>query len=252
MPAIDEQIFQSRMEMDSDNQKEEIFPGKTPRVLIIFFSFSGQTSGLLNQLSLGLKEVGAVVEFEKLRPVNQLLFPVGSVISTLVMMLTTFVRSRVPIQELSSIADRGNYDLIILAGPTWSFNPSGPVLALLDRDGKKILAGQTVLPLISCRGYWRMHWYGLRSLLKKCGAMVPNVIAFSHPMPEPWRSIGVFLKIAGKNPEKSKIFGRHYTRYGHSKTQRDEAWRFGLQIGEALRRGQSLAEMDFRTPTALP
>jgi len=252
MPAIDEQIFQSRIGTDLDNQKEEIFPEKTPRVLIIFFSFSGQTSGLLNQLSLGLKEVGAVVEFEKLRPVRPLRFPVGNVFSTIVMMLTTFVRSRVPIQNLSSAAGRGDYDLIILAGPTWSFNPSGPVLTLLDRDGNKILAGQTVLPLISCRGYWRMHWYGLRSLLKKCGATVPNVIAFSHPMPEPWRTIGVFLKIAGKSPEQSKIFGRYYTRYGHSKKQRDEAWRFGLQIGEALCRGQSLAKMDFRTPTALP
>ena len=46
MPAIDEQIFQAWVGMDLDNQKEEIFPEKTPRVLIIFFSFSGQTSGL--------------------------------------------------------------------------------------------------------------------------------------------------------------------------------------------------------------
>ena len=238
--------------MDLQHQKEEIPSEKTPRVLFIFFSFSGQTSGLLNQFSLGMKEVGAEVIFEKLRPIRPLRFPVGSVFSTLVMMLTTFVRRRVPIQELSPAAGSGDYDLIILAGPTWSYNPSGPVLSLLDRDGKRILAGQTVLPLISCRGYWRMHWYGLRSLLKKCGALVPNVIAFSHPVSEPWRTVGVFLKIAGRNPEQSKVFGRRYTHFGHSKKQRDEAWRFGMQIGEALRRGRSLAEIDFRTPTALP
>jgi hypothetical protein len=167
-------------------------------------------------------------------------------------MLTTFLRFRVPIQDISSAADNRDYDLIILAGPTWSYNPSGPVLSLLDRDGKRIFSGQTVLPLISCRGYWRFHWYGLRALLKKCRAEVPNVIAFSHPMPEPWRTIGVFLKIAGKNPEKLKRFSRVYSRYGHSKEQRDEAWRFGMKIGEALLRGRSLAKIDFRTPTALP
>jgi hypothetical protein len=238
--------------MELQQKKAEMATEKPPRVLIIFFSFSGQTSGILSQLAAGLKELGAEVDYEKLRPVEPLHFPVGNIISTFIMMITTFLRFRVPIQDISSAPDNRDYDLIILAGPTWSYNPSGPVLSLIDRDGKRIFCGQTVLPLISCRGYWRFHWYGLRALLRKCRATVPNVVAFSHPMKEPWRTIGVFLKIAGKNPEKLKRFSRVYSRYGHSKEQRDEAWRFGMQIGEALRRGRSLAKIDFRTPTALP
>ena len=238
--------------MELQQQKEEITTEKALRVLIIFFSFSGQTSGILSQFAAGLKELDVEVDYEKLRPVKPLRFPVGNVFSTFIMMLTTFLRLRVPIQDISSAPDNRDYDLIILAGPTWSYNPSGPVLSLLDRDGKRIFCGQTVLPLISCRGYWRLHWYGLRRLLKKCRATVPNVVAFSHPMKEPWRTIGVFLKIAGKNPERLKRFGRVYTRYGHTKEQRDEAWRFGMQIGEALRRRRSLSEIDFRTPIALP
>ena len=242
----------TRKGMELQKQKEGIMAGKTPRVLIIFFSFSGQTSGILSQLAAGLKELDVEVDYEKLRPMKPMRFPVGNVFSTFVLMLTTFLRFRVPIQDLSSTPDSRDYDLIILAGPTWSYNPSGPVLSMLDRDGKRIFCGQTVLPLISCRGYWRLHWYGLRALLKKCRAEVPNVIAFSHPMKEPWRTIGVFLKIAGKNPERLKIFSRVYSRYGHSKEQRDEAWRFGMQIGEALRRSRSLSKLDFRTPKALP
>ncbi len=238
--------------MEFKQQQEEITTEKTPRVLIIFFSFSGQTSGILGQLAAGLKELDVEVDYEKLRPVKPLSFPVGNVFSTFVLMLTTFLRFRVPIQDLSSAPDNRDYDLIILAGPTWSYNPSGPVLSMLDRDGKRIFCGQTVLPLISCRGYWRFHWYGLRALLKKCRADVPNVVAFSHPMQEPWRTIGVFLKIAGKNPERLKRFSRVYPRYGHSKEQRDEAWRFGMKIGEALLRGRSLANIDFHTPIALP
>ena len=238
--------------MELQQKTKGIMTGKTPRVLIIFFSFSGQTSGILSQLAAGLKELDVEVSYEKLRPVKPLRFPVGNVFSTFVLMLTTFLRFRVPIQDLSSKPDNRDYDLIILAGPTWSYNPSGPVLSMLDRDGKRIFCGRTVLPLISCRGYWRFHWYGLRALLKKCRATVPNVVAFSHPMKEPWRTVGVFLKIAGKNPEKLKGFSRVYASYGHSREQRDEAWRFGMQIGEALRRGRSLSKLDFRTPTALP
>jgi hypothetical protein len=226
--------------------------GKTPHVLVLFFSFSGQTVGLVNQLAAGLKDQGAQVVLEKLRPVKPLRFPVGSIFSTIGLMMTTFLRFRIPIQKLSPRAVKQNYDLIILAGPTWSYNPSGPVLALLDRDGRALFLDRTVLPLISCRGYWRLHWYGLRRLLRKSGATVPNVIVFSHPAKEPWRTIGVFLKIAGKNPERAGIIGRHYRRYGHSRKQWDEAWRFGLQIGEALRRQGPLSQLDFHTQLALP
>ncbi len=224
---------------------------EAPRVLVVYFSFSGQTSGILTHLAAGLKEQGVVVETEKLQPVTPLRFPIGNVPATLAMMLITFFRNRVPIQPLSELA-RSRYDCIILAGPTWSYNPSGPVLSLIDRDGKALFAGQTVVPLISCRGYWRMHWYGLRHLLGRCGATVPNCIVFSHPSTEPWRTLGVFLKLAGKNPELSKIIGRFYRRYGHSKEQRDEAWRFGLMLGDALRQGRDLAGLDFHTPTAVP
>lgn len=221
-----------------------------PRVLLLYYSFSGQTVGVLNRLAAGLKEQGAVVVIEKIRPMAPLRFPIGTVFSTIKMMLTTFLRCRVAIEELSPAA-RGNFDLIILAGPTWSYNPSGPVLALLDRDGS-LFKGQTVLPLISCRGYWRMHWIGLRRLLENCGATIPNVIVFSHPNKEPWRTIGVFLKLAGKRPERSPFFGRYYIKYGHSKEQLHEAWRFGLQIAESLKEKLPLTALHFNSKTSRP
>jgi hypothetical protein len=205
----------------------------------------------LNRLHGGLKKAGVEVVVEKIVPLQPWRFPFGTVLVTFLRMITTFFRQRMAIHPLPPICFE-KYDLIILAGPTWSYHPSGPVLALLDRDGPQLLKGQRVLPLISCRGYWRFHWWGLRRLLKKCGAVVVNVMVFSHPNSEPWRTIGVFLKLAGRNPERSRWFGRHYRRYGHSAGQRDEAFRFGLVIGETLLRSTSLQELDFRTPIALP
>jgi hypothetical protein len=221
------------------------------QVLLIYFSFSGQTGVLINRFATGLKEQGVEVFFEKLKPVKHLRFPVGGIFRTFAMMLTTFFRIRVPIQELSSKCDQ-EYDLIILAGPTWSYNPSGPVLFFLDKYGKEVLGGREVLPLISCRGYWKMHWMGLRRKLQKCGAHFSNVIAFSHPNLEPWCTIGVFLKIAGKNPERSGFIGKYYNRFGHSNEQMEEARRFGAQIGESLKGNTQLAEINFQTDLALP
>ena len=224
---------------------------KNGKVLFIYYSFSGQTGVLINRLAAGLKEQGIDVVYEKLKPVKHLRFPVGSITRTFVLMLTTFLRMRVPIRELSAKCSR-EYDLIILAGPTWSYNPSGPVLSFLDRDGRDVLGGREVLPLISCRGYWKMHWWGLQKKLVKCGARFSNLIAFSHPHPEPWRTIGVFLKIAGKNPERSGFVSKYYKRFGHSSEQMDEAFRFGVQIGEALKANTPIAAINFQTKLALP
>jgi len=234
-----------RKEMLSDS------PKKNNNVLLIYYSFSGQTGVLINRLATGLKEQGIDVYFEKLKPVRHLRFPVGSIFRTYLMMLTTFFRRRVPILELSDKCSQ-EYDLIILAGPTWSYNPSGPVLSFLDRDGKEVLGGREVLPLISCRGYWKAHWWGLQRKLAQCGAHYANMIAFSHPSPEPWRTIGVFLKIAGKNPERSGFISKHYSRFGHSNEQMEEAYRFGMQIGEAMKGNIALSEINFQTELALP
>ncbi|MEN8135435.1 MAG: hypothetical protein ABFS18_07855 [Thermodesulfobacteriota bacterium] len=226
-------------------------PDHTPKVLLLYYSFSGQTTGLLNNLGNGLRRKGVELSFVKLRPITPLRFPIGSIFATLKMMLTTTFRCRIAINDPeTSIWE--DYALIILAGPTWSYNPSGPILDLIDRFGPRLFNNKTVLPIISCRGYWRMHWYGLKSLLSKCGAKIPNRIVFSHPTPEPWRTLGVFLKIAGKAPERSKLIGRYYKRYGHSKQQLVEAEKLGGAIGRCLKHNRSLAELDLRSTIALP
>lgn len=221
------------------------------RVLILSYSFSGQTSCLLRQMQTALTQEGHLVTKERLAPCEPLKFPTGSFASCLKMMVTTFVRLRVPIHPLSP-ACREQFDLVLLGGPTWSYNPSGPILSLIDRDGASLFHNQTVLPVISCRGYWRLHHYGLSRMLRRCGAAVPNAIIFSHPSPEPWRTIGVFLKIAGKSPERWPLLGRRYPHFGHSKSQQEEAFHFGTLIGQALNQGTPLSALDFTSAIALP
>ncbi|OGQ86002.1 MAG: hypothetical protein A2512_09010 [Deltaproteobacteria bacterium RIFOXYD12_FULL_56_24] len=214
------------------------------KVLILFYSFSAQTSGLIHRLGAGLEGQGVQLTCERLQPITPRHFPIGTMPATLLMMFSTFLRVRIPIQPLSP-ACWEQYDLIVLAGPTWSYNPSGPVLSLLDRDGARLFAGRQVLPLISCRGYWRMHWLNLRWQLERCGARVVNRMIFTHPSKEPWRTIGVFLKLAGRVPERSRWLGRFYPRYGHSREQQDQAFAFGELIGQALKRGSSLTDLSF-------
>lgn len=220
------------------------------RILIISYSFSSQTRNLLNGLVEGLEESGVEVFWEQLNPVTELRFPIGSVGATLLMMVQTFFRKRYPVQPLNAKCFE-QWELIILAGPTWSYNPSGPVLFFLDRDGKRLFAGKTVLPFISCRGYWRVHYYGLKGLLRRCEAKVISPIVFSHPTPEPWRTVGVFLKLAGKVPEAgSSWFRRFYPKYGHSRQQVNDCRQVGFELGGNIIAGNPLERPLFPTPVA--
>ncbi len=220
------------------------------RILILQYSFSAQTRNLVRSMVEGLEEYPVSVFRERLNPVTDQHFPIGTIPKTVKKMIVTLFRQRVPIEPLSAPCFE-DYDLVILAGPTWSYNPSGPVMSLLDRDGERLFRDQVVLPVISCRGFWRAHWWGIRSLLKGLGATVPNGIIFSHPSKEPWCTIGVFLKLAGKVPEKMAFMQPHYKKYGHTRPQLAEARRFGELIGGALVQGNGLEELDFRTKMAI-
>lgn len=221
---------------------------KNKKVLILSYSFSSQTRNLLHGLISGLESKGVEIHWEQLSPEEELRFPIGTVPATFVMMLLTFLRKRYPVRPVSPICF-GQWDLVILAGPTWSYNPSGPVLSVIDRDGVKLFSGKNVLPFISCRGYWRMHFWGLRSLLRQCGAKVLAPIVFSHPTPEPWRTIGVFLKLAGKVPEAgSSWFRRFYPKYGHSREQVEHSRALGNYLGNFLQEGKGFDELSVPIP----
>ncbi len=213
------------------------------RVLILYYSFSSQTRNLLQAFADGLEDQGIEICWQQLKPLKKLQFPLGSVSATLAMMLKTFFRKRVEIEPIGRECF-SHWDLVVLAGPTWSYNPSGPILSLLDNDAG-LFDGKKVLPFISCRGYWRVHYWSLRHILKKKGAQVVNPLVFRHIGKEPWLTIGVFLKLVGKTPESGKSwFKKYYTKYGHSRGQVAQAKRVGTLFGEKLESNNGCEEID--------
>jgi len=206
---------------------------RAPRVCIIYFSLSGQSRGLINLLAAGIRSHGGEVEIEQIRALKRIGFPFNSISKTFYMMVLTFFRKRVTIEPLSQSCYR-NYDAYILAGPTWSYNPSGPILDLLDRFGKNLFEGKTVIPLISCRGYYRLHQRALNKMLEQCGARLEPGIVVSHPVAEPWSTIGVFLRSAGCRPERIPYLSRRYRHFGHSVDQLLQIKEKGAQICKRL------------------
>lgn len=213
------------------------------RVLIIYYSHSSQTRNLVSSFAGGLTKKGVEVDVEQLKPVEKLGFPLGSTFATFTMMVATFFRRRNPIHKVTITPKE--YDLVVVAGPTWSYNPSGPVLAFLDEYGE-LFANCLVLPFISCRGYWRFHYYILKMSLKIKGSKVLKPMVFKHVGPEPWRTIGVFLKLTGKVPESGKSWMRkYYRKFGHTKEQVAHAAILGEEAGVILNENKGVDAMHF-------
>ena len=186
------------------------------RVLILYYSYTQQTRMQLKNFITGLESAGIEVTQERLEPIKPYDFPLKNDFRLAEAMLVTFFQRRMAIRPVTENCF-GTWDCIVLAGPTWSYNPSGPVLDFLDRYGKEVCGGKLVIPFISCRSYWQLHYWTIKRCLGHHGSKVEKPIVFTHPVNEPWRSIGLLLTLRGKFAwQKHPWLRPHYPKYGHS------------------------------------
>lgn len=219
--------------MTSDELKDD---GSTPtkRVLIVYYSFSGQTQLLLQRMGTAMRDCGVDVNIERLQLVESIQFPFATWLQMSRVMVFSFFRWRVPIRPVDHLLSK-KWDLVILAGPTWSYNPSGPMLSFLDMYGAQLFGGARVMPFISCRSYWRTHYWGLSRILNRLGAEVMAPIVYLHSANEPWRTVGLFLQLVGRLPRlETSWFRKRYPRYGHSREQWQDAAEQGRKIARML------------------
>ena len=204
------------------------------RVLIVFYSFTQQTKLLLKKFVEGLDGEGIEVTLERLEPIAPYAFPFKTNFRLAKAMVGTFFRHRMTIHPVNDLCFT-DWDCIVLAGPTWSYHPSGPMLDFLDRYARQICQGKMVIPFISCRSYWRVHYWSVKHCLQRVGASTASPIVFEHPIREPWRFIGLVLQLRGKMGRKEKSwFRKHYPTYGHSKNQGNVAKAVGRQLALGL------------------
>ena len=204
------------------------------RVLIVYYSYTQQTKMLLKKFLLGLESKGIEVVLERLEPDAPFEFPFRSNRRLFMAMVATFFCKTMTIRPIAAHCHQ-KWDCIFVAGPTWSYNPSGPVLDFLRRYRSTLCSENVVVPFISCRSYWRWHVYLFRRLLGGQRCTVGRPIVFMHPQKEPWRVLGLILQLRGKVvPRQYAWWKRRYPAYGHSREQGEEALQVGRNLGSWL------------------
>jgi hypothetical protein len=208
------------------------------RVLVVYYSFTQQTRLLLKRFRAGLEQEGVEVVLERLEPLKPYEIPFRSNVRLASVMIRTFFRERTRVHPVGENCS-GPWDHIVLAGPTWSYHPSGPMLDFLDRFGNTICGGQDVTVFISCRSYWRIHDWSMKRALKKFGAKISDSIVYEHPIREPFRLMGLVLQLRGKMIRRENSwFRKHYPGYGHNKIQFEDSFDAGVRMAKDLNSNQ--------------
>src|SRR5215204_194580 len=123
------------------------------KILVIYFSQSGQQMRILQSLTKPFLDAGHEVILEELKPLERFPFP-WSAYEFFNAFPETFDQHPIPLQALSAITHR-DFDLVIIGYQPWFLTPSRPVSSFLQsKDGKRILQSRNVVTVLGCRNMW--------------------------------------------------------------------------------------------------
>jgi hypothetical protein len=145
------------------------------KVLVIYYSQSGQLGDIINSLSGPLAEAGNTVETIRVQPLKAYPFPWSgksffAVMPDCVLGVPTELR---PIQ-LKETA----YDFIVFGYQAWFLSPSIPSNSILNHPSiKAVLKNTPVVTITGARNMWISAMERIRKMLKETGARhVGNIV----------------------------------------------------------------------------
>lgn len=148
------------------------------KVLVIYFTQSGQQRRILEALLKPFADSGHEVHFEELKPVKPFPFP-WTAYQFFNAFPETFKQELLPLQPLSEKAF-GNHDLVILGYQPWFLTPSRPVSTFLQSgDAKRILNNRYVVTVLGCRNMWLGGQEKVKHWLRAANARLVGHIALA-------------------------------------------------------------------------
>ena len=147
-----------------------------PKVLIVYYTLSKQSGRVAEAMAKALEARGcavtnAMIEFTDERWVPKLSqFPMKRPFPQIVSILPAQLRHKTGEIRTPPEAQSGDYDLVLLASPTWWFQTSMPIRSYLESPaGKAILDGKPFATVSISRRYYSINLRQQRKLAEKDG-----------------------------------------------------------------------------------
>ncbi|MCP4916041.1 MAG: hypothetical protein GY913_03875 [Proteobacteria bacterium] len=149
----------------------------TKRVLVLWFSQSGQLGRVAEAFTQPLTDAGHEVCSVELKPLEP--FPFPWKVTQFFGIFPETVREVPVALEPVQIPD-GPWDRVILCSQIWFLSPSAVVASFLRSDAAAVLDGVPVLTLIGCRNMWVNGWRRLVRHIEARGGRVTDRVVVTH------------------------------------------------------------------------
>lgn len=145
------------------------------KILLIYYSQTGQLKDIVDQFSLPFIEDGIDVEIIRIETKERYAFPWTSK-RFFDVMPESVLGTPFSLEKINFIESA--YDLIVFAYQPWFLSPSIPANSLLKNpDFVKILKGTNVITLIGSRNMWICAQEKVKTFLKDAGAnLIGNIV----------------------------------------------------------------------------
>ena len=210
------------------------------RVLLLYYSYTGQSQKVLDAAGEVFRERGcqvstAPIEFTDPRYSDRFsTFPMRNVWPDFLSMLPAQTRKATGEIRVPDSVHDGPYDLVCIGSPTWWRAVSMPLRSFLKSDdAAKLLSGTPVAVFVVCRRYWKENLAEVRKLAVQKGARVLDSIHFAYPGGQ-LQSMLSLTSYLGSGEYRDRYLGLRIPRTNVSAEQLDESRRFAAGIADRL------------------
>jgi menaquinone-dependent protoporphyrinogen IX oxidase len=161
---------------------------RKPRVLLLYYTYTGQTLKVLETAGEVLRERGcevtkAAIEYTDKRWADGFTrFPMRNAWTGCLRMLPAQLRRKTGEIRIPDEARSGDYDLICIGSGTWWLTTNMPMRSFLkSSEAEQLLAGKPFAAFVVCRRYWKNNLATVRKLGTERGGSYVDGIHFNYP-----------------------------------------------------------------------
>jgi hypothetical protein len=205
------------------------------RVLVLYYSQSGQLTNMVDSVTGPLKESGEVtVDYRQIKPVKSYPYP-WPFYPFFDAFPEAIYMNGCEVEAFDDLAD--DYDLIVLGYTVWFLSPSIPVTGFMQSEqAKQIFKDKPVVTLIACRDMWVMAQEKMKKLISDLGAtLIDNVV-----LTDQGGSIYAFATTPRWLLTGKKDAFWFFPPAGVSDEEMQKSSRFGVRLLEALKSDEEM------------
>jgi menaquinone-dependent protoporphyrinogen IX oxidase len=185
----------------------------TPRVLLVYFTYTHQSAKVADAMADVLRERGcdvhqAEVELTDSRYADRFSrFPLRRPYLDIIGMLPAQLRGATGEITIRDDARDGDYDLICIGSPTWWLKTSVPIRSFLKSDAaRRLLDGKRFAAFVVCRRYWSINLKAVEKMGTKQGGQYVGGTHFSFAGGQV-RSLLALLSYFGAGENRERYLG---------------------------------------------